>query len=569
MKIKFTLLLTVLICSFWATAQTVTITDADLVGGQTYNWDNGTEYILDGLVFLEEGGVLNIEAGTVIRGIQNDQVSTGDNTSALIISRGAQIFARGTASAPVIFTAIEDDLADGGDFISIDRGEWGGLIILGKGTIARPGGEDGIEGIDADEERARFGGGATPDDNDNSGVLNYVSIRHGGAQLSTDSEINGLTLGGVGSGTTIDYIEVFANEDDGIEWFGGTVTVKHASVAFCGDDGFDYDFGWRGKGQFWFAIQEPGTGTGRSGEHDGANPDGQAPFSQPTIYNATYIGVGNGASASGGDATRAIPLSVMLRDNAGGYYNNSIFTGFNGAAIAIEDRDDTEVDAFGRFQAGDLGFSGNIFEDFGAGTNPNDLFLALDQGESIVAASTATVAADFAANNSIGETGIASINRMDVGLLDPRINAGGAALSGGMPSEDEFFDPVVYRGAFGNSVNWLEGWTALDAYGYLGDLVTPSTTGVGEVIKDGLLLDAPVPNPASDLTQIRFELPTTAEVTITITDMLGRPVARQTRTYGAGPQTENFDISRLANGTYLIVLDAKGRRLLQKMIISK
>ena len=289
MTTKFTLLFAALFCSLFAAAADIRVTDADLIGGQTYDWTADNVYILDGLVYLEEGGVLNIEAGTTIKGATS--ITTGDNTSALIITRGARIVARGTASAPIIFTAEEDDLSDSGDFTAQDRGEWGGLVILGNATIARPGGEDGIEGIDADEARARFGGGMSPDDSDDSGVLSYVSIRHGGAQLSTDNEINGLTLGGVGSGTTLDYIEVFANEDDGIEFFGGTVGIKHASVAFCGDDGFDYDFGWRGNGQFWFALQAPGTGTGRSGEHDGANPDGQAPFSQPTISYATSLGL--------------------------------------------------------------------------------------------------------------------------------------------------------------------------------------------------------------------------------------------------------------------------------------
>jgi hypothetical protein len=463
----------------------IVVTDADLVGGQTYNWGGGNCYTLDGLVYLEADGILNIEQGTVIRGLNADDISTGDNTSALIITRDAQIFARGTAQEPIIFTAAEDDLNDDGDFTSADRGEWGGLIILGNATIARPGGEDGIEGIDSGEPRARFGG--TTDD-DNSGVLNYVSIRHGGAQLATDNEINGLTLGGVGSGTEIDYVEVFANLDDGIEWFGGTVSVKHASVAFCGDDGFDYDFGWRGKGQFWFAIQEPGTGTGRSGEHDGANPDGQAPFSQPTIYNATYIGIGNGATATGGDANRAIPLSVLMRDNAGGFYNNSIFTGFNGAAIAVEDRDDTDVDAFARFEAGDLAYNDNIFEDFGAGTAADDLFLALDQGENEVAASTATFSAAMAMDNTIGTTGIAGISRMPDGGLDPRINSGGAALGGATPSDDPFFNLVSYRGAFGNTVNWLEDWTALSDLGYLGDIVSPVNTNDCIVVTDADLV---------------------------------------------------------------------------------
>ncbi len=486
MQIRFTLFLLTLVSWATATAQTITIRDADLEGNTTYTWTNDNEYILDGLVYLEAGGILNIEPGTVIRGAAT--ATTGDNTSALIITRGAQIFARGAANNPIVFTAEDDDLSDSGDFIAQDRGEWGGLIILGNATIARPGGEDGIEGIDADETRARFGGGETPDDTDNSGVLTYVSIRHGGAQLSTDNEINGLTLGGVGSGTHIDYIEVFANEDDGIEWFGGTVSVKHASVAFCGDDGFDYDYGWRGNGQFFFAIQEPGTGTGRSGEHDGANPDGQAPFSQPTIYNATYIGIGNGATASGGDANRAIPLSLMLRDNAGGFYNNSIFTGFNGAAVAIEDIPDNDVDAFARFMAGDLAFNGNIFEDFGAGTTPADLFMALTPGEDVVGASSATVANMIATDNTLGSTGIASISRTDDGGLDPRINAGGAALSGGIPATDDYFDVVGYRGAFDNQTNWLEGWTALSAYGYLGDRVVTGSTSDCTVIRDADLV---------------------------------------------------------------------------------
>ncbi|MEM6769367.1 MAG: T9SS type A sorting domain-containing protein [Bacteroidota bacterium] len=485
MKTKFTLFLFALMGSLVATAQ-ITIRDSDLEGNMTYTWTADNEYILDGLVYLEAGGVLNIEPGTVIRGAAT--VTTGDNTSALIITRDAQIFARGTANNPIIFTAEEDDLTDGGDFTSQDRGEWGGLIILGNATIARPGGEDGIEGIDADETRARFGGADTPNDEDNSGVLTYVSIRHGGAQLSTDNEINGLTLGGVGSGTHIDYVEVFANEDDGIEWFGGTVSVKHASVAFCGDDGFDYDYGWRGNGQYFFAIQEPGTGTGRSGEHDGASPDGQAPFSQPTIYNATYVGIGNGATASGGDANRAIPLSLMLRDNAGGYYWNSIFTGFNGAAIAIEDIADVDVDAFARFQAGDLAFSGNIFEDFGAGSTAADLFLSLTPGEDVMDASSAVVASMIGADNTIGATGIASISRTDDGGLDPRINAGGAALSGGIPATDDYFDVVSYRGAFDNQNNWLEGWTALSEYGYLGDRVMTGSTTDCTVVRDADLV---------------------------------------------------------------------------------
>ena len=552
------------------TQDCITIRDEDLVGGETYTWGSGNCYTLDGLVFLEADATLNIEAGTVIRGLSANDVTTGDNTSALIIARDAQIFARGTAESPVIFTAAEDDIEDPTDFTLADRGEWGGLIVLGNATIARPDGEDGIEGIDSDEQRARFGG---DDDADNSGVLTYVSIRHGGAQLSTDNEINGLTLGGVGSGTEIDYVEVFANLDDGIEWFGGTVKVDHAAVSFCGDDGFDYDYGWRGGGQYWFALQGPGDGTGRSGEHDGASPDDQSPFSRPTIYNATYIGIGEDEVATGGDANRNLKVSVLFRDNAGGFYHNSIFTDFNGAAIAIEDRTDTETDSYARFQAGDLGFFNNYFYGFGAGETPTDLFLAVDQDEQVVTASTAVVAAGFIANgNQVADPELNSLADRDTdgGNLDPRVYAWGPAATDA-PEAAEGFESQPYYGAFapgaysGNSLSWLSGWTALNEYMLTGDFTNPT----GEVEAAGYLLQAPAPNPAYQTTRVKFTLPRSAQVSVTVMDLTGRPVVRNSRRYDAGEQYTDLDVSRLPNGYYFVVLDAEGSRLLQKLTVAR
>ena len=548
----------------------ITVTDADITGGNTYTWGGGDCYNLDGLVFVETDATLNIEAGTVIRGLSANDISTGDNTSALIIARGAQIFARGSASEPIIFTAADDDLSDPNDFTANDRGEWGGLIILGSATIARPGGEDGIEGIDADEARAKFGG---TDDEDDSGVVNYVSIRHGGAQLSTDNEINGLTLGGVGSGTEIDYVEVFANLDDGIEWFGGTVQVNHAAVAFCGDDGFDYDFGWRGGGQFWFALQAPNTSTGRAGEHDGASPDEQAPFSQPTIYNATYIGIGSDATATGGDALDGEPpVAVIFRDNAGGYYYNSIFTDFNGAAIAIEDRTDTEVDSYTNLVNGDLGFFNNYFFGFGVTNLTDSLWIAVDQNEEIIPASTAVVYADFVANgNLVEDPQLNSIEDRyeDGGNIDPRVYAFGVAAIGA-PEAVAGFESVDYYGAFepgaysGNSFGWYGGWTALSEYMLVGDF----TNSTGQVDNRGFLLDAPAPNPSSQLATVSFQLPRSARVTLTVLDLMGRPLKQLAREYAAGPHTQPLDVSQLPNGTYLIVMDAEGSRLLQKMVVA-
>ncbi|MEZ4799223.1 MAG: hypothetical protein R2809_05460 [Flavobacteriales bacterium] len=139
---------------------------------------------------------------------------------------------------------------------------------MGSATLNSTPGETQIEGIPETEPRGIYGGS---NDTDDSGILRYVSIRHGGTDIGAGNEINGLTLGGVGSGTVIEHIEVFANADDGMEFFGGTARVKWATVAFCGDDSFDYDEGWRGYGQFWFTVQDPAdlSGGDRGGEHDG------------------------------------------------------------------------------------------------------------------------------------------------------------------------------------------------------------------------------------------------------------------------------------------------------------
>ena len=185
-----------------------------------------------------------------------------------------------------------------------------------------------IEGLPAEDPRNFYGGS---DDEDDSGVFRYVSIRHGGSIFGTDNELNGLTMGALGSGTTIEFVEVFANLDDGFEWFGGTVNTKYLISAFVGDDGFDYDEGFRGKGQFWFNIHGDDD-AGSGGEHDGGtDPETGTPFAIPEVYNATYIGSGAESTLLSND------FALTIDDNAGGKYFNSIFTDFAGAGITIED----------------------------------------------------------------------------------------------------------------------------------------------------------------------------------------------------------------------------------------
>ena len=435
----------------------VTVTDNDLQGGQTYTWTNDNIYILDGFVFLEDGGSLCIEPGTVIKAKATPDASN-DLTSALIIARGAKIFAEGTARQPIIFTSEADDTNDPSDLLPTFRGLWGGLVILGYGEIGASTDERVIEGFPSSETRALFGGN---DNKDNSGVIKYVSIRHGGREFQPMEEINGLTLGAVGSETIIEHIEVFANLDDGIEWFGGAVDVKWASVAFCGDDGFDWDLGWKGKGQFWFNLQGDDE-AGNGGEHDGASPDDAAPFSNPTVYNATFIG-------SGVDAPNNIKneFALLMRDNTAGIYANSIFTDYKRHALQVEDLD-AGVDSYGQLTGGDLKFLNNIWFNFGEGTELNcgDNGILLDNGGDNDCSALISHLANN--GNTLADPAISGISRTTDGNLDPRPGANNGAYSNlaDFPSEDPFFSKVDYKGAFGDHL-WLRGWTALDEYGLL------------------------------------------------------------------------------------------------------
>ncbi len=420
-------------------AQTV-ITDASIQAGQTLAISG--QVTLDGFVFVEDGATLIIEPGTVVRG--KETPTSGDLTSALIISRGGRIYADGTAENPIIFTAETDDLANPNDLTFEDRGLWGGLIVLGRARTNR--GIDGqIEGIPSTEIRAAYGGN---DDHDNSGVIRYVSVRHGGAELAPGDEINGVSLAAVGDQTIFEHVEVYANLDDGFEWFGGTVNSRYLVAAFCADDSFDYDEGWRGKNQFWLGFQAPDF-AGRIGEHDGGtvNETG-TPYATPWIYNATYIG-GGATSSPQGDGDNAL----LFRDNAGGHYANSIITEYNGqsAGRGISVEDIAGEDSRSRMESGELTIANNIWWNFAAGNN-------LEQF-----ATQDFVRAHLTANNNqIVDPRLRFIDRAANGQFDPRPSLAGPAAHGAIAPTLPFFHTTSYYGAFDpRGDNWMMGWTAL------------------------------------------------------------------------------------------------------------
>jgi len=254
-----------------------------IITNETWTADN--IYQLQGKTVVSEGATLTIEPGTIIKGMEG----TGTLASALIVARGAKINAVGTEDNPIIFTSVLDNIEKGQqagtNLDETQNGLWGGLIILGYAPCSFEAdvNEFQIEGIPANESYGLYGGN---NPTDNSGAITYVSIRHGGALIGGNNEINGLTLGGVGSGTLIENIEVIANQDDGIEFFGGTVNVSNALVWAQGDDAFDVDQAYSGTLDNFIYVA--GADSDHGLEIDG--PEGSATGSF-TFKNGTLKGM--------------------------------------------------------------------------------------------------------------------------------------------------------------------------------------------------------------------------------------------------------------------------------------
>ena len=529
----------------------VVVTDADIAAGDSVVWTADHEYILDGLVYAEEGARLYIEAGTVIKARQNP--TTGDRTSALIITQGAKIYAMGTPARPVIFTAESDDLNDPADLGIDDRGLWGGLILLGRARINTASGVGQIEGIDPNEPRGAYGG---TDDHDSSGELHYVSIRHGGSELAPGDEINGLTMGAVGDGTKVDHVEIISNLDDGVEFFGGTVNIKYLVSAFNADDGIDYDQGFRGKGQYWFVLQAADF-AGRCAEQDGGtDPEDGKPYAVPVIANATYIGPGTAVFPQGDGGEL-----MIFRDNAGGKYYNSIFTEYNGAkggvGIKIEDLSSGQ-DSRQRLESGDLSLVNNIWWNFAAGNDwphisPQDFVRSYLTDH----------------QNRIVDPQLAGISRSLDGKLDPRPNPDGPAAAGAVAVPDSFFDSVDFLGAFDpNAPLWLKGWTALSAYGILTG-VADRRGGTKTVLEaPGLLRN--YPNPFNPGTTVVYSVEQRGHVTLSVYNPLGQRVALLVdKEQAAGRYAVQWNAADQPAGIYFSRLITPSSAKTGKMILSK
>ena len=317
-------------------------------------WTTGKTYKLTSTIYVTNNATLTIQPGVVVKGVYSN---TG---TALIITKGAKINAVGTANAPIVFTS---DKAAG----SRAAGDWGGIILLGKGKFNQTNGLNNIEGLAANA-LTEYGGGATPDENDNSGILKYVRIEYGGFVFSPNNEINGLTMGAVGRGTTIDYVQVSFSGDDAFEWFGGNVNCKHLVAHRALDDDFDTDNGYAGTVQYALAVRDPqvadnpAISTSESFESDN-NANGVDPIGSPNNVNTSAIfsnitSIGP-VKRNTGTLASGYARALHIRRRSELKVINSIFMDFKNNYAGLSD-DNTIAKAI----KGELKLNNNIFAGF-------------------------------------------------------------------------------------------------------------------------------------------------------------------------------------------------------------
>lgn len=400
-------------------------TEVIISGAITFDttWYADTTYILSGPVFVEGDSVLTIEPGTRIK---------GGFGSGLIITKNAKISARGLKDAPIVFTSAKPE----GER---DRGDWGGLVLLGNAKVNQ--GISSIEGVAKHDVRGQFGG---VDDHDSCGVLEYVRIEFAGLEVFKDNELNGLTMGGCGSETVVNHVQVHRAYDDGIEMFGGNADLKNIVITGARDDSLDWDMGWSGRVQFMIVQQYDDAGD-NGFEADNWKDDHNAkPISNPTMYNVTMIGAKNPIKPQ---------RAINLRRGTAGRFHNFIIMGHTNEFLDIRDQATANLARNGQIEFSHsfvygVGRNGKVFSDEKDDDNGFVEEAFVRAQESILFGVNPLL---FSPQDQI------SLNAM------PRANSpvkNGVQVS--FP-EDSFWDSSVdYAGAIEpgtKSDTWLSGWT--------------------------------------------------------------------------------------------------------------
>lgn len=470
------------------------------------NWTAGNTYYLKGQIYIKNNATLTIDPGVVIRA---DHTAVG---AGLFVTKGAKVIAVGTATNPIVFTS---DNAVG----SRNKGDWGGVILLGKGAFNINNGVNNIEGIAASLD-TEYGGGLTPDDNDNSGTLKYVRIEFGGYVYAANQEINGLTFGAVGKGTTIDNVQVSFANDDSFEWFGGSVNCTHL-VAYRGlDDDFDTDNGFSGKVQFCLGVRDPqisdnplvSTSEGFESDNN-ATSTAVSPYTSAVFTNCTMIGPSFRLTLpNGGTLATGYKRAARLRRNSQLKIFNSVMIDFQEGLHV--DGTTTETNALNN----DLKYKNNIL----AGIVTTSKVLQVNTTANNPSFNIATW---YAANNNTTVTSSS-------GILTAAYNTSNATVYTGLD----------YRPATGSIAQ-----TGAD---FTDSSLTPFLANDNFVTNDTFI--SIYPNPYTSNFKINFTSSSSDDISITTYDNIGRQIETKNTNYN---QISSIELGEnYQSGIYFVIV---------------
>lgn len=425
-------------------------TTATLEGNitESVTLDASKTYTIKGKVYVQAPAVLTIPAGTLLKG---DKASQG----ALIINRGAQLIANGTSTQPIIMTSS----APSG---FRNRGDWGGLILLGSAHNNR-GLNNTLEGISAATgENGLHGPGTAANNTQSSGSIKFVRIEFAGIPLSDDNELNSFTLGSVGSGTTIENIMVSYGNDDAYEWFGGTANAKYLIAYGTWDDDMDTDQGFSGTVQYGLIVRDPDIADksgSRAWESSSNSVPATAPISASKFANFTVFGptlyVNNTSTGTVSGNYRA---AVEVNTGSDIRIYNSLILGF---ADAINGASALNINncVFGYFPTGDAALGTGLILD-----SLVNIYGSAFSGRSMSPNGTLVVGSHPASNNgSLASNGVIGLSNPSI---TPVLAASGSYDTGAPDISAQGFTTEVYYGAFGTSANagwfWGTNWINFD-----------------------------------------------------------------------------------------------------------
>ncbi len=591
-----------------ASAKTTVVDPVVNVSGEittNTNWTNDNIYLLTGYVYVTSGNTLTIQEGTIIKG---DKATKGT----LIIEQGAKLIAKGTVALPIIFTSNQP-------LGSRNYGDWGGVILCGKGITNWVGAKDqsgtvlsaGIAQVEGGP-RSLYGG---TDNTDNSGILQYVRIEFGGVAFSPNNEVNGLTLCGVGNATTIDHIQVSFSGDDSYEWFGGAVNAKYIIAHRGWDDDFDMDCGFRGNLQFLMGLRDcyaADQSGSKAFEIDAYQSGTNTTYpTKPVICNSTVVG--GLINPNNLNCDPQFVSAAHVRKGAEPKFFNSVFMSYPaGLLVNNEGTADSyktlnlKVDSV--ITVKNCVFGGIPTSPFDktfvySTNNTRSLTPTTAQGDTLTGspfknagpyawlrkASNSNRIFANTASLSTAQTGVKLTNPFTLNnpSFMPLTGSGliyNTAKNKTLPNDtsvlvtpdykpdftdgnlsDPFFTKVSFNGAFGTT-NWTQGWTNFD----------PNNAEYHAILKVNIaLLNSGIRNinlfpvPANNQLNFNIDLSNAKTLNIEIVDLEGRVISASSKTFQAGESTESIDLSECSNGLYFINIMGENIQYTMKFTVIK